>query len=193
MAAAMLGAGAGEGAAAALLRLLLLLLLLPPAFRGPRLGVVRAAAAGLPDSVIWAVNAGGEAHVDVHGIHFRKDPLEGRVGRGERSRGFPAHGTGRSRRGLGPRLWVEVSPQFSQGPGQSSEPNAGSKRPRSTEAELARSYIWTSHPAFSLIPHFPLSWESKDEGGLLPPRSLTGCRLSVFLAWVVLLSGKDSS
>ncbi|XP_073079378.1 malectin isoform X2 [Manis javanica] len=77
----MLGAGAGEGAAAALLRLLLLLLLLPPAFRGPRLGVVRAAAAGLPDSVIWAVNAGGEAHVDVHGIHFRKDPLEGRVGR----------------------------------------------------------------------------------------------------------------
>ncbi|KFO23764.1 Malectin [Fukomys damarensis] len=32
-------------------------------------------------SVIWAVNAGGEAHVDVHGIHFRKDPLEGRVGR----------------------------------------------------------------------------------------------------------------
>ena len=70
----MLGARAVEGAAVALLRLLLLL---------PALGVVRLAGAGLPESVIWAVNAGGEAHVDVHGIHFRKDPLEGRVGRGE--------------------------------------------------------------------------------------------------------------
>lgn len=42
-----------------------------------------ASGAGLADNVIWAVNAGGEAHVDVNGIHFRKDPLEGRVGRGE--------------------------------------------------------------------------------------------------------------
>ncbi|XP_077917021.1 malectin isoform X2 [Halichoerus grypus] len=78
----MLGARAVEGAAVALLRLLLLLLLLLlPALRGPGLGVVGSAGAGLPESVIWAVNAGGEAHVDVHGIHFRKDPLEGRVGR----------------------------------------------------------------------------------------------------------------
>lgn len=81
MVAAMLGARAVEGAAVALLRLLLLLLL--PALPGPGLGVVGSAGAGLPESVIWAVNAGGEAHVDVHGIHFRKDPLEGRVGRGE--------------------------------------------------------------------------------------------------------------
>lgn len=89
MVAAMLGARAVEGAAAALLRLLLLLL---PALSGPGLGVVGSAGAGLPESVIWAVNAGGEAHVDVHGIHFRKDPLEGRVGRGESpspSRGAP--------------------------------------------------------------------------------------------------------
>ncbi|XP_020486752.1 malectin [Labrus bergylta] len=35
----------------------------------------------LADRVIWAVNAGGEAHVDVHGIHFKKDPLEGKVGK----------------------------------------------------------------------------------------------------------------
>lgn len=77
--AAMLGAQAAEGAAVALLRLLLLLLL--SALRGPGFGVVGTAGAGLSDSVIWAVNAGGEAHVDVHGIHFRKDPLEGRVGR----------------------------------------------------------------------------------------------------------------
>ncbi|XP_075390704.1 malectin isoform X2 [Tenrec ecaudatus] len=76
----MLEARAVEGAAVALLRVLLLLLLLP-ALRGPGLGVAGAAGAGLPESVIWAVNAGGEAHVDVHGIHFRKDPLEGRVGR----------------------------------------------------------------------------------------------------------------
>ncbi|KAG8504643.1 Malectin [Galemys pyrenaicus] len=77
----MLGARAVEGAVVALLRLLLLLL---PALRGSGLGVVGSAGAGLPESVIWAVNAGGEAHVDVHGIHFRKDPLEGRVGRGLR-------------------------------------------------------------------------------------------------------------
>lgn len=37
----------------------------------------------LADRVIWAVNAGGETHVDVHGIHFKKDPLEGKVGKGE--------------------------------------------------------------------------------------------------------------
>ncbi|XP_030073850.1 malectin [Microcaecilia unicolor] len=40
-----------------------------------------AAESSLHEKVIWAVNAGGEAHVDVHGIHFKKDPLEGRVGR----------------------------------------------------------------------------------------------------------------
>lgn len=65
----MVGAGA-RGAP-----LPLLLLLLPALLRG--------AAGGLADSVVWAVNAGGDAHVDVNGIHFRKDPLEGRVGRGE--------------------------------------------------------------------------------------------------------------
>ncbi|KAM7332155.1 hypothetical protein ACRRTK_008863 [Alexandromys fortis] len=75
----MLGPRAAGAAAVALLRLLLLLLL--PELRDPGFGVVGAAGAGLPESVIWAVNAGGEAHVDVHGIHFRKDPLEGRVGR----------------------------------------------------------------------------------------------------------------
>ncbi|KAM5192816.1 malectin [Mantella aurantiaca] len=37
--------------------------------------------AGVGDKVIWAVNAGGDAHIDVNGIHFRKDPLEGRLGR----------------------------------------------------------------------------------------------------------------
>nr|XP_015827532.2 malectin [Nothobranchius furzeri]XP_015827533.2 malectin [Nothobranchius furzeri] len=35
----------------------------------------------LAERVIWAVNAGGEAHVDVHGIHFKKDPLEGKIGK----------------------------------------------------------------------------------------------------------------
>lgn len=55
-----------------------LLLLLPP----PPPSAVEGAG-GLAEKVIWAVNAGGEAHVDVNGIHFRKDPLEGRVGRGE--------------------------------------------------------------------------------------------------------------
>ncbi|XP_034025580.1 malectin [Thalassophryne amazonica] len=38
-------------------------------------------APSLAERVIWAVNAGGEAHVDVHGIHFKKDPLEGKVGK----------------------------------------------------------------------------------------------------------------
>ncbi|KAL6456228.1 hypothetical protein MHYP_G00347710 [Metynnis hypsauchen] len=37
--------------------------------------------ASLADRVIWAVNAGGEAHTDTHGIQFRKDPLEGKVGK----------------------------------------------------------------------------------------------------------------
>ncbi|KAM6965495.1 malectin isoform 1-T2 [Aplochiton taeniatus] len=35
----------------------------------------------LAERVIWAVNAGGEAHTDVHGIHFKKDPLEGKLGK----------------------------------------------------------------------------------------------------------------
>lgn len=35
----------------------------------------------LAERVIWAVNAGGDAHTDVHGIHFKKDPLEGKVGK----------------------------------------------------------------------------------------------------------------
>ena len=39
--------------------------------------------ASLTDRVIWAVNAGGEAHTDTHGIQYRKDPLEGKVGKGE--------------------------------------------------------------------------------------------------------------
>lgn len=37
----------------------------------------------LAERVIWAVNAGGEAHVDVHGIQYKKDPLEGKLGKGE--------------------------------------------------------------------------------------------------------------
>ncbi|KAL4660378.1 malectin isoform X2 [Arapaima gigas] len=35
----------------------------------------------LAERVIWAVNAGGDAHTDVHGIHYKKDPLEGKVGK----------------------------------------------------------------------------------------------------------------
>ncbi|XP_054714248.1 malectin-A-like [Uloborus diversus] len=30
--------------------------------------------------VIYAINAGGESHVDSHGIHYRRDPLHGRIG-----------------------------------------------------------------------------------------------------------------
>ncbi|KAG8183605.1 hypothetical protein JTE90_025156 [Oedothorax gibbosus] len=30
--------------------------------------------------VIYAINAGGESHVDQHGIHYRRDPLHGRIG-----------------------------------------------------------------------------------------------------------------
>lgn len=166
MVATMLGAWAVEGAAVALLRLLLLLLL--PALRGPGLGVVGSAGAGLPESVIWAVNAGGEAHVDVHGIHFRKDPLEGRVGRGESPSAEPRDpgpavlgSAGLGLRALSPlldpgatSLEPSLSLQFPQGPGPSSEPSAGSKLRRAIEAELARSYIWTSHPAF-LNPWLP--------------------------------------
>lgn len=63
--------------------------LLPPVLLLPLL--LRGAAGGIADSVVWAVNAGGDAHVDVNGIHFRKDPLEGRVGRGE-GRGHAAAG-----------------------------------------------------------------------------------------------------
>lgn len=37
----------------------------------------------LAERVIWAVNSGGESHTDMHGIHFRKDPLEGKLGKGE--------------------------------------------------------------------------------------------------------------
>lgn len=74
----MVAAGGGpQLRVASLLAAALLALLQPPP------GSV--AGASLAESVIWAVNAGGEAHVDVHGIHFRKDPLEGRVGRGERA------------------------------------------------------------------------------------------------------------
>uniref|UniRef100_G3WSG9 Malectin n=1 Tax=Sarcophilus harrisii TaxID=9305 RepID=G3WSG9_SARHA len=83
----LLGAGAGAGAALPLL-LPLLTTVLPPlplllllGLGGAVPGAVAVAGLGLPESVIWAINAGGEAHVDVHGIHFRKDPLEGRVGR----------------------------------------------------------------------------------------------------------------
>lgn len=84
----MVGAGA-RGAP-----LPVLLLLLPALLRG--------AAGGLADSVVWAVNAGGDAHVDVNGIHFRKDPLEGRVGRGEAGGGpRRAAGSGGAGGGVG--------------------------------------------------------------------------------------------
>ncbi|KAJ7344458.1 hypothetical protein JRQ81_000408 [Phrynocephalus forsythii] len=72
MAAAALGALLllhGSGGSALGWRLLALLLVVA---RPPH-GVARGAS--LADNVVWAVNAGGEAHVDVHGIHFRKDPL----------------------------------------------------------------------------------------------------------------------
>ncbi|XP_056585710.1 malectin [Triplophysa dalaica] len=39
------------------------------------------AAPNLAERVIWAVNSGGDAHTDVHGIHFKKDPLEGKLGK----------------------------------------------------------------------------------------------------------------
>ncbi|XP_017322420.1 malectin [Ictalurus punctatus] len=35
----------------------------------------------LAERVIWAVNAGGDAHTDTHGIHYKKDPLEGKMGK----------------------------------------------------------------------------------------------------------------
>uniref|UniRef100_A0A2M4C5Z7 Putative malectin n=1 Tax=Anopheles marajoara TaxID=58244 RepID=A0A2M4C5Z7_9DIPT len=31
-------------------------------------------------NVIYAINAGGEAHTDSHGIHYARDPLMGKVG-----------------------------------------------------------------------------------------------------------------
>ncbi|XP_028822092.1 malectin-like [Denticeps clupeoides] len=37
--------------------------------------------ADLTERVVWAVNAGGEAHTDTHGIQYKKDPLEGKVGK----------------------------------------------------------------------------------------------------------------
>ena len=152
----MLGALVVEGAAVALRRLLLLLLLLLPALRGPGLGVVGSAGAGLPESVIWAVNAGGEAHVDVHGIHFRKDPLEGRVGRGESPSAEPPDPgpavPGAARRGLrAPSPFLDpgatslersFSLQFPREPDQSPEPRTGSKLPRAVEAESWREVIF---------------------------------------------------
>ncbi|VVC99253.1 malectin-B [Leptidea sinapis] len=30
--------------------------------------------------IIYAVNAGGSAHTDIYGIHYEKDPLQGRIG-----------------------------------------------------------------------------------------------------------------
>ncbi|MGH0162723.1 UNVERIFIED_CONTAM: hypothetical protein FKN15_064238 [Acipenser sinensis] len=41
----------------------------------------RGALSSLADQVIWAVNCGGEAHTDTHGIHYKKDPLEGKLGK----------------------------------------------------------------------------------------------------------------
>ncbi|XP_032899559.1 malectin isoform X1 [Amblyraja radiata] len=38
-------------------------------------------ASAQPDKVVWAINAGGETHTDVHGIQFKRDPLEGKIGR----------------------------------------------------------------------------------------------------------------
>ncbi|KAF5895825.1 malectin, partial [Clarias magur] len=38
-------------------------------------------AVNLAERVIWAVNSGGDAHTDTHGIHYKKDPLEGKVGK----------------------------------------------------------------------------------------------------------------
>ncbi|MBN3282565.1 MLEC protein, partial [Polyodon spathula] len=40
-----------------------------------------AAVPSLADRVIWAVNCGGEAHTDAHGIQYKKDPLEGKLGK----------------------------------------------------------------------------------------------------------------
>lgn len=37
------------------------------------------AAFGVGD-VIYAINAGGEAHIDTHGVHYRRDPLHGKIG-----------------------------------------------------------------------------------------------------------------
>ncbi|KAG2470987.1 malectin [Polypterus senegalus] len=58
-------------AAGLLLLLRMLALLLPAHGEG----------VDIADRVIWAVNAGGEEHIDSHGIRYRKDPLEGKVGK----------------------------------------------------------------------------------------------------------------
>lgn len=199
MVGAMLGARAVEGAAVALLRLLLLLLLLP-ALRGPGLGVVGSAGAGLPESVIWAVNAGGEAHVDVHGIHFRKDPLEGRVGRGEspsRSRGIlglpcrlqPAEGCGLRvpSLSLGPCLWSEVSLRsFLRDPGTAQSLALTRSYQEPLKQRAGKKLYLDLAACIFLTPRLHSSWEkSRDEGGLLPPRGLTVVGYRCFWpAWV---------
>ncbi|XP_022644800.1 malectin-A-like isoform X2 [Varroa jacobsoni] len=43
---------------------------------------VQAAGSSQRLQVIYAINAGGEAHTDIHGISYRRDPLLGRGGRG---------------------------------------------------------------------------------------------------------------
>lgn len=200
----MLGPRAADAAAGALLPLLLLLLL--PGLRAPGLGVVAAAGAGLPESVIWAVNAGGEAHVDVHGIHFRKDPLEGRVGRGESPSAGPwdpgPASWGRRRRDTpspalpppSPFLSIvgphpprgEVSlcspPAPTKGPGQSPGPSPGSKLPRAIEAESWREVIfrslWSSVPSASRATQ---AGKSRDQSGPCGPApgGPAGCRPSI--------------
>lgn len=57
--------------------------------------------------VIYAINAGGEAHVDVHGISYRKDPLLGRGGRGGIGSG---NGDGGTASAFGRTLLIARSP-----------------------------------------------------------------------------------
>uniref|UniRef100_A0A182NEB9 Malectin domain-containing protein n=1 Tax=Anopheles dirus TaxID=7168 RepID=A0A182NEB9_9DIPT len=38
------------------------------------------ASSGRPHNVIYAINAGGEAHTDSYGIHYVRDPLKGKIG-----------------------------------------------------------------------------------------------------------------
>lgn len=173
----MLRPRAAERAAVALLRLLLLLL---PELRDPGLGVVGAAGAGLPESVIWAVNAGGEAHVDVHGIHFRKDPLEGRVGRGESPSAEPRDPRPVSRAQLRasspflstvrPHPWSEVS-LCSTPRDLAREPRglapARSDREPSRHRVGEKLYLDLSHLAFFFLsPSSHPSWACNDKGGL---------------------------